>query len=244
MDIIMDAIEVQFSDLLKTQGVFISGKQLNQFAVYYNQLVAWNEKMNLTGITEREQVYIKHFYDSVSLSFYFSVGDIVTLADIGSGAGFPSIPLKILFPHLKVTIVDSLNKRILFLRHIVNELNLADVDCVHGRAEDISRLAVYRDQFDLVTARAVARLNALNEFCLPFAKKGGYFIAMKGSDPNDELYEAKFSLSELNAKLLNIHSFELPIEQAKRHIIIFEKIANTPGKYPRRAGLPLKEPLV
>jgi 16S rRNA (guanine527-N7)-methyltransferase len=239
----MDAIEKQFNELLQKQGISLNEGQFKQFALYYEQLVSWNEKMNLTGITEREQVYTKHFYDSVSLSFYVPMKEIVTLVDIGSGAGFPSIPLKIVYPHLKITIIDSLNKRIQFLENIVNELILSDVTCLHGRAEDLARIDKYRDQFDIATARAVAKLNALNELCLPFVKKSGHFIAMKGSDPTEELQEAKFSFKELKSELVKIHSFELPIEQSKRHIIIIRKYSVTPNKYPRKAGIPLKDPL-
>jgi 16S rRNA (guanine527-N7)-methyltransferase len=239
----MDAIEKQFNELLQQQGISLNEGQFKQFALYYEQLVSWNEKMNLTGITEREQVYIKHFYDSVSLSFYVPMKEILTLVDIGSGAGFPSIPLKIIYPHLKITIIDSLNKRIQFLDNIVNELVLSDVNCLHGRAEDLARVDKYRDQFDLATARAVAKLNALNELCLPFVKKSGHFIAMKGSDPAEEIKEAKFSFKELKSELEGIHSFELPVEQSKRHVIVIKKYSSTPNKYPRKSGIPLKDPL-
>jgi 16S rRNA (guanine527-N7)-methyltransferase len=239
----MDAIEKQFNQLLMARGVILSPYQFKQFSDYYEQLIIWNEKMNLTGIIEREQVYIKHFYDSVSLSFYVSLQSIQTLADIGSGAGFPSIPLKIIYPHLQITIVDSLNKRIQFLNHIIKYLHLENVTCIHGRAEDLARNDKYRDRFDLVTARAVARLNVLNELCLPFVIKSGSFIAMKGSDPTDELNEAKYSLKQLKARFSELYSFELPIEQSKRHLIVFQKNDVTPKLYPRKAGLPLKDPL-
>jgi 16S rRNA (guanine527-N7)-methyltransferase len=240
----MDAVEKQFGDLLLAQGITLSSDQLKQFSDYYEQLIIWNEKMNLTGITEREQVYIKHFYDSVSLSFFVSMQAVETLADIGSGAGFPSIPLKIIFPHLKITIVDSLNKRILFLNHIVNILHFENVTCVHSRAEDLARNEKYRDQFDLVTARAVAKLNVLNELCLPYVNKSGFFVAMKGSDPTDELIEAKYSLKQLKASFSKTFSFELPIENAKRHLILIQKNDATPKLYPRKAGIPSKEPLI
>jgi 16S rRNA (guanine527-N7)-methyltransferase len=239
----MDVTEKKFNELLQAQGISLSPYQFKQFSDYYEQLILWNEKMNLTGITEREQVYIKHFYDSVSLSFYVPLNTVHTLADIGSGAGFPSIPLKIVYPHLQITIIDSLNKRINFLKHIVNLLQLTEVSCVHGRAEDIARIDKYRDHFDVVTARAVARLNILNELCLPFVVKSGSFVAMKGSDPTDELNEAEFSTKQLKAVFTEVHSFELPIEQSKRHIIVFQKTAATPKQYPRKAGILSKEPL-
>ncbi|WP_040951109.1 16S rRNA (guanine(527)-N(7))-methyltransferase RsmG [Gorillibacterium massiliense] len=239
----MDQTERLFTELLSDHGLELSELQLEQFDAYYRELVDWNERMNLTGITEREQVYVKHFYDSLSLAFHVNMKEVHSIADIGSGAGFPSIPLKIAFPHLRVTIVDSLNKRILFLRHVVETLNLNQVLCVHGRAEEVARASDHRDRYDLVTARAVARLSILNEFCLPFAKTGGLFAAMKGSDPHEEVEDAAFSLSELNGNLIGISAFKLPVEEADRHIISIRKTASTPKKYPRKPGTPLKEPL-
>lgn len=240
----MDAIEQTFQELLTERGLQLTERQLSQFSIYYRELVSWNEKMNLTGITEREQVYIKHFYDSASLSFYVPVESGMKVADIGSGAGFPSIPLKILFPDIRVTIIDSLNKRIQFLTHLCSELELDGVDCVHGRAEDMGWKSEYRDQFDLVTARAVARMNVLNEFCLPFVRNKGLFAAMKGSDPTDELREAGRSLKELKAELQAVNHMTLPVEQSERHIILIRKLGATPSKYPRKPGVPLKTPLV
>ncbi|MFD0698491.1 16S rRNA (guanine(527)-N(7))-methyltransferase RsmG [Paenibacillus sp. GCM10027628] len=240
----MDAIQQQFVQLLQEHDLTLTPQQLDQFEQYYKTLVEWNEKMNLTAITEREQVYMKHFYDSLSLSFYYPMGQVSSIADIGSGAGFPSIPLKIAFPNIQVTIVDSLNKRILFLRELVSLLGLKDTECVHGRAEDISRMPAYRDQFDLVTARAVARLSVLNEFCLPFVKKGGTFMAMKGSEIEEEMTEASYSLSELKGKIVKVDRMQLPVEESVRHFVRIEKTATTPGKYPRKAGIPLKSPLV
>lgn len=240
----MDQVRSFFTELLSQRQLSLTDTQWNQFDIYFRELVSWNEKMNLTGITEREQVYLKHFYDSLSLSFYVPMTDVRTLADIGSGAGFPSIPLKIMFPHLQVTIVDSLNKRIQFLNHLVDSLGLDQVRCVHGRAEDEAQKPELRDRFDLVTARAVARLSVLNEFCLPFVKQGGMFAAMKGSDPEEELLEAQFSLRELRGEVKANYRFELPVELSMRHIIVIRKLASTPKKYPRKAGTPLKQPLV
>lgn len=239
----MDDTLRMFTDLLKDRSIELSDTQIRQFDAYFRELVTWNEKMNLTGITEREQVYVKHFYDSISLSFFMPLQDKQSIIDIGSGAGFPSIPLKIIYPHLRLTIVDSLNKRIQFLRHIIEELQLSDVTCIHSRAEDAARLPHLRDQFDIATARAVARLNILNELCLPFVRKDGHFIAMKGSDASEEMNEAASSLRELKAKVVSDHAFQLPIEQATRHIIIIQKVAGTPAKYPRKAGIPVKSPL-
>ncbi|GFN31298.1 16S rRNA (guanine(527)-N(7))-methyltransferase RsmG [Paenibacillus xylaniclasticus] len=240
----MDQTWTWFTDKLAARGISLSEEQLNQFEAYYRLLVEWNEKMNLTGITEREAVYEKHFYDSISLAFYTNMNEAESIADIGSGAGFPSLPIKICFPHLKVTIVDSLNKRISFLRHVVQELGLTDVNCLHGRAEDVARLSEHRDRYDLVTARAVARLNVLNEFCLPFVVKGGIFAAMKGGDPTEELQEAAVSLRELKGKLLRVESMTLPFELSERHIVLIAKTDSTPRKYPRKAGTPLKQPIL
>lgn len=240
----MDNTAAQFIDLLQEQGIKLSAKQLEQFELYFQELVSWNEKMNLTGITERDQVYMKHFYDSLSLSFYLNMNETGSLADIGSGAGFPGIPLKICFPHLKLMIVDSLSKRISFLQHICDTLGLKDVELIHGRAEDVSRVFAHRDAYDVVTARAVARLSLLNEFCLPFTKKEGIFAAMKGSDPSEELTEAKRSLKELRAELHKVESFNLPVEESSRHIVLIRKTGATPAKYPRKAGIPAKSPLI
>jgi 16S rRNA (guanine527-N7)-methyltransferase len=234
----------QFIEALELKGIQLSTAQLEQFDLYYQLLVEWNEKMNLTAITEKSQVYLKHFYDSISLSFFIPMSDILTMADIGSGAGFPSIPLKIVYPHLKVTIVDSLNKRVQFLNHVAGELGLQETNQVHARAEDAGRDSAYRDSYDLVTARAVARLSVLSEFCLPFVRVGGTFAAMKGSDAKEEIVEAAYALRELKGQLIADHPFELPFEQSSRHVILVEKTGKTPAKYPRKAGLPLKQPLL
>lgn len=236
-------IQARLAQWLAVEGIALTDRQLEQFHMYYQLLVEWNEKMNLTGITEIEAVYEKHFFDSASLAFYVDLHQVQRMVDVGSGAGFPSIPLKICFPHLKVTIIDSLNKRIQFLNHIVQQLALANVACVHGRAEDIARLANHRDQYDLATARAVARLSVLNEFCLPFVRAGGIFAAMKGVDPQQELQAAALSLKELRGKPRQIHHLKLPVEQSDRHIIVIDKLQPTPRKYPRKAGIPLKQPL-
>lgn len=239
----MDQIQESFTKRLHDKGITIDSSQLDQFETYYKELVSWNEKMNLTGITEREQVYTKHFYDSVSLAFYVNMNNVKTIADIGSGAGFPGIPLKICFPHLKLTIIDSLNKRINFLQHIVQETGLEYVQLLHGRAEDWARKPEHRDHYDLVTARAVAKLAVLNEFCLPYVRVGGIFAAMKGSSPDEEIKEASHSLKELKGKLQRVERFTLPVEDSERHIVVIDKTAATPKKYPRKAGTALKTPL-
>lgn len=229
---------------LEENNIVLSDLQMQQFASYYGLLVEWNEKMNLTAITDEEQVYLKHFYDSLTLAFHVNLKDVSTLADIGSGAGFPSIPLKIAFPHLKLTIVESLNKRITFLKEVVEQLGLNDVTFYHGRAEDLGRDVRLRDQFDLVTARAVARLHTLSELCIPFVRPGGMFAAMKGSQTEDEVAEAMFAFKELNSKVRATFHLQLPMEESMRSIVLINKTASTPKKYPRKAGIPNKQPLI
>lgn len=240
----MDSTQKWLRQQAEGIGIPLSERQLDQFETYYRLLVEWNEKMNLTGITEHEAVYEKHFYDSLTVSLAADLKGADSLADIGSGAGFPGIPLKIAFPHLQVTIVDSLAKRIRFLEEVAAQLQLDGVACVHGRAEDIARLPEHRDRYAVATARAVARLAGLNELCLPFVRPGGSFVAMKGSDLTDELEESRFSLQKLNAQLEEVKRLELPIERSERHLVALRKNGPTPKAYPRKAGIPLKTPLL
>jgi len=233
-----------FIKQLEEKGIHLSGLQIDQFATYYRLLVEWNEKINLTAITEKEDVYLKHFYDSISPAFYFpfSEGE-ATLCDIGAGAGFPSIPLKICFPNLAITIVDSLNKRIQFLNCLSSELGLSKVRLVHDRAETFGRIETNREAFDIVTARAVAKLSVLSEYCLPLVKKGGNFIALKATSARDEIEAATPAIHTLGGKVVQDHQFMLPKEESKRHIIVIAKTKQTPNKYPRRPGIPSREPL-
>lgn len=240
----MDSVQEWLREQAEGIGIPLTDKQLDQFETYYQLLVEWNEKMNLTGITEREAVYEKHFFDSLTASLGVDMKGADSLADIGSGAGFPGIPLKIAFPHLHLTIVDSLAKRIRFLEEVAAQLQLTDVTFVHGRAEDIARLPAHRDRYAIATARAVARLAGLNELCLPFVHPGGSFVAMKGSDVKDEVEEGRFSLQKLNAQLGEVKRLELPIERSERHLVVLQKNGATPKAYPRKAGIPLKTPLL
>ncbi|MGD6993471.1 16S rRNA (guanine(527)-N(7))-methyltransferase RsmG [Sutcliffiella horikoshii] len=233
----------QFISLLEEKGISLSSQQLSQFDTYYKLLVEWNEKMNLTAITDEEEVYLKHFYDSITASFYVDLNQELSLCDVGAGAGFPSIPLKICFPNLKVTIVDSLNKRITFLQNLANELGLKNVHFVHDRAETFGKNADYREKFDLVTARAVARLSVLSELCLPLVKEGGMFVPMKAAAASEELEKGKKALQILGGKLEKVHSFSLPLEESERNILIINKIKSTPKMYPRKPGTPNKQPL-
>lgn len=234
----------QFTEALAAKGIILTAEQRQQFELYFRLLVEWNEKMNLTAITEEGQVYNKHFYDSVSAAFYFPFQEVQSVADIGGGAGFPSIPLKICFPHLQMTIIDSLNKRITFLQNVCKELALTGLYPVHGRAEEMGQEKAYRESFDLVVARAVARLNVLAEYCLPFACVGGHFVALKGSDISSELNEAKKAIKTLGGKTKKVETFELPEEAGERNIVIMEKVETTPKGYPRKAGMPAKKPLL
>ncbi|HEG8808977.1 TPA: 16S rRNA (guanine(527)-N(7))-methyltransferase RsmG, partial [Staphylococcus aureus] len=209
----------------------------------YRLLVEWNEKMNLTSITDEHDVYLKHFYDSIAPSFYFDFNQPISICDVGAGAGFPSIPLKIMFPQLKVTIVDSLNKRIQFLNYLASELQLQDVSFIHDRAETFGK-GVYRESYDVVTARAVARLSVLSELCLPLVKKGGQFVALKSSKGEEELEEAKFAISVLGGNVTETHTFELPEDAGERQMFIIDKKRQTPKKYPRKPGTPNKTPLL
>lgn len=235
--------EQQFIESLALQGFELSAKQQKQFAIYYTNLVEWNEKINLTAVTEKNEVYLKHFYDSVTPIFYFDFSKIESLCDVGAGAGFPSIPIKILYPHIQLTIVDSLNKRINFLNHLAAELDLENVHFVHDRAELFGK-SKWREQFDVVTARAVARLSVLSELCLPLVKKGGHFLALKGSKAQEELDEGLFAIQILGGEVIESHEFTLPTEESARSIINIEKKRQTSKKYPRKPGTPNKEPLV
>lgn len=232
-----------FQKKLEEKGISLSSEQLQQFERYFQLLVEWNEKMNLTGIIEKNQVYEKHFYDSVTPAFYYDFLSSKTLIDVGSGAGFPGIPLKICFPHIELTILDSLKKRLSFLQEVINELRLEQVNLVHSRAEDAGQNPIYRETFDMVTARAVARLSVLSEFCLPFARVGGTFLVMKGTQSEDELKEGKKGIQVLGGKIKNMHTFTLPIERAERNIIEIKKEKKTPKIYPRKAGIPAKNPI-
>lgn len=235
--------ETKFLQHLKEKGFELTDEQQKQFAIYYETLVEWNEKINLTAVTEKEEVYLKHFFDSITPSFYFDFNKVKSICDVGAGAGFPSIPLKILYPHLELTIVDSLNKRINFLNHLSAELNLTNCRFVHDRAETFGK-GEYRENFDVVTARAVARLSVLSELCLPLVKKGGHFIALKGAQGEIEVEEGLFAISILGGAVVENHPLTLPEEESMRYILDIEKKRQTPKKYPRKPGTPNKEPLL
>lgn len=231
---------MDFNSLLKEIDITLTDRQLEQFHVYFKFLVEYNEVVNLTAITEEEDVYIKHFYDSILLSKVINLSEIKTLCDVGAGAGFPSIPLKILFPELNVTIVDGLDKRIKFLNLLCDKLGVQGVNLVHGRAEDYAK--THRESFDVVTARAVARFNILNELCIPLVKVGGCFVSMKGKNAQEEIVEGN-SLNLLNGQIIKQEEYYLPKEESKRVLIVIKHFKECPKKYPRAFASIKKNPL-
>lgn len=234
-----------FRQELAKIGIDLSDTQMKQFHRYYELLVEWNEKINLTAITNLEDVYLKHFYDSITLAISLDFkNDNYSLCDVGSGAGFPSIPIKIVYPNLNISIVDSLNKRIKFLTLLCEELHLDNVNLYHDRAETFGQNKAHRETYDLVTARAVARLNVLSELCIPLVKKGGKFLALKAAKSEEEVIESKKSIAILGGKLVEEVEIILPFNEDKRYVVVIEKKKETPKKYPRKPGTPNKSPLM
>ena len=233
----------QFQKDITSLEIVLSQKQIEQFLEYYEMLVEWNKVMNLTAITEYEDVMKKHFVDSISLIKAYDVNKSVSVIDVGTGAGFPGLALKIAYPNLKVTLLDSLNKRISFLDAVIEKLELKDVTTIHGRAEDYAKQGKLREQFDLCVSRAVANLSTLSEYCLPFVKIGGQFISYKSEKIAEEQTQANHAIQILGGKIANQIEFTLPDSDIYRNLFVIEKIKSTPNKYPRKAGLPAKEPL-
>ena len=232
-----------FYTLLNQQNIILTDQQKIQFERYFELLFEWNQKVNLTAITEKEEVYLKHFYDSIAPILQGLIANQpIRLLDIGAGAGFPSLPMKILYPQLDVSIIDSLNKRINFLQLLAEELGLEGVHFYHGRAEDFAQDKKFRAQFDIVTARAVARMQVLSELTIPYLKVGGKLLALKASNAPEELTEAQNALNLLFSKVEDNLSYTLP-NGDPRYITIVEKKKETPNKYPRKAGIPNKRPL-
>jgi 16S rRNA (guanine527-N7)-methyltransferase len=235
--------DIQFAQALEQHQLKLSAQQKEQFEQYYSLLIEWNKKMNLTALTTREDVYVKHFYDSLSPAFYYDFFGVSHVADVGAGAGFPGIPLKICFPHLQLTVVDSLKKRISFLEHLTDRLNLSGVNVLHARAEEIGQMSLHREQYELVLARAVAKLPVLAELCLPLVKVGGQFIAMKGQKGLEEANESRGVLGKLGGSLRQVNRFHLPCEAGERQLLVIDKLKPTPKRYPRQPGVPAKNPL-
>ena len=228
---------------LEKIGITLNEQQKQQFDKYYEMLVEWNKVMNLTGITEYDEVNLKHFTDSLTIARTQDMQKVQSVIDIGTGAGFPGIPLKIAFPHLKVVLLDSLNKRIKFLDAVIEELGLENISTIHGRAEDFAKPQKLRESFDLCVSRAVANLSTLSEYCLPFVKVGGYFIPYKSEKIAQEKEEAEKALELLGGKFERQVEFMLPSSDIYRNLFVIKKVKETPKKFPRKAGIPKKEPL-
>ena len=231
----------KFRNSMNSIGIELTNSQLNAFETYYDMLIDRNKVMNLTAITEFDEVMDKHFLDSVYLFRSIELKADYKLIDIGTGAGFPGIPLKIVFPELKITLLDSLNKRVGFLNDVIDELNLNDIEAIHGRAEDIARDKTYRASYDIAVSRAVANLSTLSEYCLPFVKIGGKFVSYKSGDCADEVDNAKSAIHLLGGKINKIDEFSY--SNNSRSFIVIDKLMNTSNKYPRKAGLHSKKPL-
>lgn len=233
----------RFEEQLSQLGIQLTEVQKQQFYRYYELLVEWNKVMNLTGITEYDEVNEKHFVDSLSVIKAVDLEKVASLIDIGTGAGFPGIPLKIAFPHLKVVLLDSLQKRIKFLDAVIEELGLQEIETLHGRAEDYAKKAEYREQFDLCVSRAVANLSTLSEYCIPYVKIGGMFISYKSGEVDEEAKQSEKAVKILGARMKDIVKFQLPGTEIGRSFVLIQKKEQTKRRYPRKAGLPAKEPL-
>lgn len=237
--------QVEFNKLMvsyaEKMNLMFTEEQLSKFYKYMNLLIEWNKKINLTAIVKPEEIILKHFIDSLTIDSY--IYENQSLVDVGTGAGFPGIPIKIYRPDLKVVLVDALNKRINFLNEVIEELELRNIETVHSRIEDFGKNSKYRESFDIVTARAVANLSVLSEYLLPLANIDGKCICMKGNEVSEECDNGKKAIDILGGKILNIDSFKLPDSDISRNIIVLQKTNKTPSKYPRKAGIPNKEPL-
>ena len=216
-------------------------EQAEQFFDYMNLLIEWNERMNLTAITDPEEIILKHFIDSITI--LKDIEDGSKVVDVGTGAGFPGIPLSIMNPTLKITLVDSLNKRLIFLQEVVNKLGLKNIEIVHARAEEFGQNKKYRETFDIATSRAVANLATLSEYLIPLVKVGGKVISMKAAEAQEEINEAKKAIEVLGGKIEKIDEFNLPQSDIGRTVVTIKKEKQTPGKYPRKPGTPSKEPI-
>ena len=233
----------KFEAVLKNWNLVLTEEQKNQFLTYYEMLVEKNKVMNLTSVTEFNEVVEKHFLDSISLWTIEDLSQRKKVLDLGTGAGFPGIPLKIMFPELEITLADSLNKRILFLQEVIDALKLQNISAIHGRAEEMAKQENFRESYDLCVSRAVANLSTLSEYCLPFVRIGGKFISYKSGEIEEEQKNAKNAVFLLGGKIEKIHKFELDGTELKRSFVVIDKVKKTPKLYPRKAGTPAKNPL-
>ena len=224
-------------------GISLTEQQCLQFQKYYEYLIEQNKVMNLTGITEKEEVIDKHFIDSLGLAVKMDLTKPLTVLDLGTGAGFPGIPLKIAFPNLTITLLDSLNKRIKFLDEVIDLLGLTGIETIHGRAEDYAKPGKLREQFDLCVSRAVANLSSLSEYCIPYVKEGGYFIPYKSGNIDEELKKAGHAIGMLGGKVESVEEFQIPGTDIERTFVKIKKRKATPKRFPRKAGMPSKDPL-
>lgn len=232
-----------FKEILSQWNLELTEQKEKQFGMFYDLLIEKNKVMNLTAITEFDEVIVKHFLDSISLCNYCDLTKDMNVIDLGTGAGFPGIPLKIMFPNLKMTLADSLNKRILFLNEVIDQLQLSEINTVHGRAEDLASDINYREQYDLCVSRAVANLSTLSEYCLPFVKMNGTFISYKSGEVEQEVAASKNAMFLLGGKVQDVIQFQLADSENSRSFVIINKIKKTPRTYPRKAGTPTKNPL-
>lgn len=228
---------------IKELGLEISDYQEEQFFKYYKMLIETNKVMNLTAITELEEVIVKHFIDSLLIAKSKDMSKVKSMVDVGTGAGFPGIPIKIMFPNIKITLIDSLNKRLKFLNNVIEELSLENIETVHGRAEDLGHNNEYREKFELCVSRAVANLSTLSEYCIPFVAVNGEFVSYKSSISTEEINESDKAINILGGKLISKETLELPCSDMERTMVVIRKIKNTSKKYPRKAGTPSKEPI-
>ena len=239
----MDKNVDNLKNKLNQLSIEYSESQIEKLLKYYEMLIEKNKVMNLTAITEFDEVVEKHFIDSLSIVRVIDMEKVHSIIDIGTGVGFPGIPVKIMFPHIKVTLVDSLNKRVNFLNEVIENLELSDIEAYHGRAEDYGRDKKFREKYDLCVSRAVANLASLSEYCMPFVKPDGYFISYKAGECEDEIDNSKNAIKILSGKIEKVEKFSLPDSEISRSFIKIKKIKNLSNKYPRKSGIPSRNPL-
>lgn len=228
---------------LKKLNLELSDKQKKQFMDYYHMLIETNKVMNLTSIVEEDEVMVKHFIDSLLIVRSIDLKNVQSMIDVGTGAGFPGIPIKIMFPHIGITLLDSLNKRLKFLNDVIEKLELKNIYTIHGRAEDLGHKKYYREKYDLCVSRAVANLSTLSEYCIPFVKVDGLFVSYKSAESNEEIGDAKKAISVLCSNIEKDNVLELPCSDVERKMVVIRKMGQTPAKFPRKAGIPSKEPI-